>query len=98
MNTGHGDAPYCDDADAEASILITQGTADDIVVPELCGEVSRDFWVERDGCTSTSSPTSTPGCVSYEGCRGELAVAYCTHGGTHMVPSNAGEYMWEFFS
>jgi polyhydroxybutyrate depolymerase len=98
MQTGHGKAPYCDDAEAAVPIIITQGTTDPTVVPELCGEVSRDFWIDRDGCTNTSSPMSTRGCVSYQGCRSGLAVAYCTHGGNHMVPSNAGAYIWDFFS
>jgi poly(3-hydroxybutyrate) depolymerase len=96
MSTGHGEDAYCDDAEAATSILITQGTTDTIVVPELCGEVSRDFWLDRDGCTSNS--TSSNSCVSYEDCNGELAVVYCTHGGDHMVPSNAGQNMWDFFS
>ena len=98
METGHGKAPYCDDASAAVPIIITQGTTDTTVVPAVCGEVSRDFWIARDGCTTTSSPMSTRGCVSYQGCRSGLAVAYCTHGGNHMVPSNAGAYIWEFFS
>jgi polyhydroxybutyrate depolymerase len=98
MTTGHGATPYCDDADAAVPILITQGTTDDIVVPDVCGEASRDFWIERDGCTTSTSPTSTSGCVAYQGCRSGLAVVYCTHGGSHMVPGNAGAYIWEFFS
>jgi poly(3-hydroxybutyrate) depolymerase len=98
MSTGHGSAPNCSDADAAVPIIITQGTTDTTVVPSLCGEVSRDFWIERDGCTTTSSAMSTKGCVAYQGCRSGLAVAYCTHGGNHMVPSNAGAYIWEFFN
>jgi polyhydroxybutyrate depolymerase len=98
MQTGHGKAPYCDDADAAVPIIITQGTTDDIVVPAVCGEVSRDFWIERDGCSTTSSPMAARGCVTYPGCRSGLAVAYCTHGGNHMVPSTAGAYIWDFFS
>jgi polyhydroxybutyrate depolymerase len=98
MQTGHGSAPYCDDADAAVPIIITQGTTDPTVVPALCGEVSRDFWIARDGCSTTSTPMSTKGCVTYPNCRTGLAVAYCTHGGNHMVPSNAGAYIWDFFS
>jgi poly(3-hydroxybutyrate) depolymerase len=98
MSTGHGEDPYCDEADAAVPILITQGTTDDIVVPAVCGEVSRDFWIDRDGCSNTTSPALTGNCEANEGCNSGLAVVYCTHGGNHMVPSNAGTNIWQFFS
>jgi hypothetical protein len=34
----------------------------------------------------------------HSGCKEGTAVDYCTHSGGHMVPGNAGAYIWAFFS
>ncbi|HEY5960268.1 MAG TPA: PHB depolymerase, partial [Polyangiaceae bacterium] len=81
-------------------IMITQGSSDTTVTPEN-GQNSRDFWITRDGCSTTTKSMNTTGsasCVAYQGCNNGLAVDYCTHTGGHMVPSNAGTYIWSFFS
>jgi polyhydroxybutyrate depolymerase len=97
MSTGHGSKPSCSDTSIAVPILITQGTSDTTVTPDN-GANSRDFWIARDGCTTTTATMSTSGCVAYQGCKAGLAVDYCTHSGGHMVPSNAGTYIWSFFS
>jgi poly(3-hydroxybutyrate) depolymerase len=66
------------------------------------GQASRDFWIKRDTCTSTTAkvtvPTGDASCVAYQGCKDGTAVDYCTHSGGHMVPGNAGGYIWAFFN
>jgi poly(3-hydroxybutyrate) depolymerase len=98
MQTGHGSKPSCSDT-STVPIIITQGTTDGTVTPEN-GTNSRDFWITRDGCsaiTAANSTGSTANCVAAAGCKSG-AVSWCTHGGGHMVPSNAGTYIWSFFS
>jgi hypothetical protein len=43
-------------------------------------------------------PSGSASCVAYQGCKQGTGVEYCTHGGGHMVPDNAGAYIWAFFS
>lgn len=98
IETGHGTAPYCKGSARGVPILITQGNTDDIVMP-VNGEHSRDFWIGRDACTkTTTSVASLPGCASYQQCAPGLSVHYCTHGGGHGVPADAGKKIWAFFS
>ena len=93
--------PNCSDSSVAVPILITQGSADTTVKPAY-GEASRDFWIKRNGCTSTTRKMTVASggasCVAYQGCKDGLAVDYCTHSGAHMVPNNAGSYIWSFFS
>jgi polyhydroxybutyrate depolymerase len=93
--------PSCSDASVAVPIIITQGSSDGTVQPAY-GQASRDFWINRDGCTKTTSAVTVPSgqasCVAYQGCKTGLAVDYCTHSGDHMVPNNAGGYIWSFFS
>jgi hypothetical protein len=81
-------------------VLFTHGTTDTVVHnnddPPL-GLRSREFWLDRDGCEMATMPT-LDGCVAYQGCEPDLPVAYCEHGGGHVVPSNTGANVWDFFS
>ena len=80
----------------ESAIMIHHGTADDIV-DISSGEGSRDFWVEQNGCSQTSSSSFT-GCESYEGCPDTKPVAYCTGNWNHTISSQAAANIWSFFS
>lgn len=98
IETGHGTTPYCKSSTRGVPILITQGQSDNIVTPEN-GEHSRDFWLTRDDCSKTaSSMPEFPSCSSYQECAPGLSVHYCTHGGGHGVPADAGAKIWAFFS
>jgi polyhydroxybutyrate depolymerase len=87
---------YCDDATAAIPAMITQGTADAIVTLDV-GQASRDFWRDRNGCSSTTKPFIN-NCVEYQNCTSGFPVAYCEHSGNHLVPGNSGENIWAFFS
>ena len=101
MQTGHGTKPSCSVGNVTVPIRITQGSADTTVTPEN-GTNSRNFWIGQNGCSSPTTPVFSTSaqatCVSSPGCKTGLPVDFCTHSGGHMVPSNAGTYIWEFFN
>jgi polyhydroxybutyrate depolymerase len=88
--------PTCSDGAAAVPAMITQGTADTTVTLAM-GQASRDFWRDRDGCSATTQPLVNK-CVEYQNCTSGLSVAYCEHGGNHMVPGDSGVNIWTFFS
>ncbi len=93
--------PSCSDSSVTVPVLITQGSSDGTVTPAM-GQASRDFWLKRNSCGTTTTTMTVPSgqasCVAYQGCKAGTAVDYCTHSGGHMVPNNAGGYIWSFFS
>ena len=98
---GTRNKPSCSDATVAMPIRITQGSSDTIVTPDN-GTNSRTFWIAQNECSSPTPPvfstSSQATCVSSPGCKTALPVDFCTHNGGHMVPSNAGTYIWDFFS
>jgi len=81
---------------AQSAIMVQHGTADDIV-DISSGEESRDFWLARNGCgTSTSSSLSN--CQFYEGCAEDKPVAWCTGNYDHYIPGEVASNIWSFFS
>lgn len=91
-----GGSAQCQDATAKPAVLVTHGTTDG-VINIASGRGSRDFWRGRAGCEAESMP-GLNNCILYQGCDAGLAAGYCEHGGDHMVPSNTGGNVWEFFS
>jgi poly(3-hydroxybutyrate) depolymerase len=91
---GLGAAPYCKNP---VPVLGIHGSADDRV-PLADGERARDVWVQRNGCAPEAGAAEPEGCVLYQGCTTGYPVEWCTHDGTHMVPSFAADVIWAFFS
>jgi len=76
---------------------------DDDVVPLVLGQVSRDHWLETNGCGEETSPVDPDPCVEYQGCNEGYEVVWCEHMddsmfGPHSWPAFAGPAIWEFFS
>lgn len=74
---------------------------------------TRDFWIGKNGCSTTLEPvaTSPAGCVEYQGCQPDLPVAWCVHTQGHNWPTasgsgcgdggvcfDAGAAIWTFFT
>lgn len=78
-------------------LLGIHGIADDRV-PVGDGERARDVWVARNGCGPETQPVEPAGCSLYQGCMAGYPVEWCTHEGTHLVPSFAADVIWQFFS
>jgi polyhydroxybutyrate depolymerase len=89
---------------------ITHGRNDTTVDFTTGGIATRDFWIARNGCsTSTVQDATTPACVDYQGCRAGLPVVWCVHDQGHSWPNtnsdctggvcfDAGPAVWAFFS
>lgn len=97
-------APYsgslwsgCADGSTPIAFLGTHGTADDVVGIGP-GREARDEFLSRNGCSTTSTPFGTNGCVRYEGCDAENPVVWCEYSGGHSTPNFAAEEVWSFFS
>lgn len=76
---------------------------DDDVVPVALGKITRDHWVEDNGCSEETTPTDPEPCVAYQGCNEGHDVVWCEHTleesfGPHAWPSFAGPAIWTFFS
>jgi polyhydroxybutyrate depolymerase len=65
----------------QVAAMVIHGT-NDSTVDISSGEGSRDFWIERNGCSPDStSPLSAEGfdCVEYGGCDSGYPVVWCTY-------------------
>ncbi len=75
------------------------------------GVASRDFWIGRNGCSTTETVTwdPQPACVAYQGCQADLPVIWCVHDEGHNWPNtrygcdggvcfDAGPAIWSFFA
>jgi len=57
---------------------ITHGM-DDMNVAFTSGEKSRDFWVMKNGCTTTTTQGTPMQCQNYQGCMPGYPVIWCPH-------------------
>lgn len=91
-----GGGPSVNAANCHGSVpaVIYHATNDDA---ESVGEgkKSRDFWMDLNGCDTTSTPFGTDGCVAYDGCA--TPVVWCEHNGGHSTPSYWLETAWKVF-
>lgn len=87
-------APRCTGA---VAVWLSHGTRDD-VMPLSSGERSRDYWRDRNHCTSDSDPTDPNPCVRYRGCASGESVTWCAFEGGHERPSFSPKAIWQFFS
>ena len=76
--------------------MIHQGTGDTLVTPDA-GEATRDFWIQQNGCTQTTTSSFT-GCVTYDGCADGKPVVYCVGNWDHTISATATANIWSFFS
>lgn len=91
-----GGGPQNCAGEVQSAIMLQHGTADEIVEPSN-GEGSRDFWVEQNGC-STSSSRSLNNCEFFNDCADDKPVAWCTGNYEHYIPNEVASNIWSFFS
>jgi polyhydroxybutyrate depolymerase len=89
--------------------FIVHGENDTTVDFTQGGIATRDFWIARNACSTTTvqDPTTPSACVDYQGCQPDLPVIWCVHTLGHNWPSttscdggvcfNAGPAIWGFF-
>ena len=75
----------------------SHGLQDTTITPTN-GEMARDVFRTRNGCTINTMPGDRAGCVDYQGCSAGHPVTWCSFTGTHMPPPFSGEAIWAFFS
>lgn len=62
------------------------------------GEAARDEFAKRNGCTMTTMPIGSDGCVAYQGCDDGYPVNWCPFMGIHEPPPFSGPAIWNFLS
>lgn len=87
-------------AGAPMSALIIHGMTDSIV-PFTQGTASRDAYLAKAACGTTTQAITPAPCVAYDGCTAGLAVRWCAHneaaGGGHGWPSFSAGAAWKLF-
>lgn len=87
-----------------AALLVHGG--EDPIIPVSKGEAARDFWLQRNGCQTTTTPGEVSPCVAYQGCTAGFPVEWCQHaeptytntdGGGHGYPTFASKAIGDFF-
>jgi polyhydroxybutyrate depolymerase len=77
-----------------SAALLIHGEHDKVVSISR-GRAARDRFLVTNGCSSQTSPTATPGCMSYAGCQPNLPVEWCTHAEPTYQDTNHG---WPSFA
>lgn len=97
-------APYagslwsgCENGSNPVAYLGTHGGQDDIVGISA-GREARDEFIERNGCSTTTMPYGSNGCVEYQGCTEGYPLVWCEYSGGHGWPNFSTDLVWEFFS
>lgn len=82
----------------------------DSVVDISGGRTARDVFVKRNGCSSTTVPSSPSWCdgiasnyqpctcVDYQGCMPGYPVTWCEYNADHQAAPNSGPTLWSFFT
>lgn len=71
---------------------------DDNTVPYTAGEQARDTFIARNGCSASTVPIGSNGCVEYQGCSAGKPVVWCgTPTGGHWYPSFSAKETKTFF-
>ena len=83
--------------DAAIPYWASHGTSDPTIDISR-GEEARDEFVSRNGCSSTTMPTTPEGCISYQGCTDGYPVTWCTFDGVHQPAPFSGPAIWAFFA
>ncbi len=69
----------------------------DLIVPFSIGKLSRDYWMDTNGCSNRSISVYPDECVEYSGCDKEYPVQWCPHRKGHRWPGFAAEAISDFF-
>jgi polyhydroxybutyrate depolymerase len=71
---------------------------DDNAVPYTAGEAARDTFIARNGCSASTVPLGSNGCVEYQGCSAGKPVVWCgTRTGGHWYPGFSAKETKAFF-
>ena len=85
------------DCVGQVAALLVHGSADETVSIDM-GMESRDYWLEANGCSTSTTPLEpTEYCVEYSGCAADYPVVWCEHEGGHTIPDFAAQSVWDFF-
>jgi polyhydroxybutyrate depolymerase len=61
------------------------------------GKEAIQWWVACNGCDATPSVQNVDGCVTYKGCRNNVATRYCEGTGTHPEWPGKSRAIIDFF-
>jgi poly(3-hydroxybutyrate) depolymerase len=91
-----GGGPQQTGCKERVGVWITHGAADGAEnISE--GRKSRDFYVNRNGCTAMTAAVDPAPCQANQGCPADGPVIFCGHAGGHEWPSFADAAIWKFF-
>jgi polyhydroxybutyrate depolymerase len=92
-----GGGPYLSCSTGKVAAWIF-AASDDTVVSSSAGAASRDHWLRKNGCASTTRPVGPGACVAYDACDPAHPVQWCLEStGGHGWPSYGGQAIWSFF-
>lgn len=106
---GNSTVSGCTNGTTSVAYMGFHGTHDS-VVDISGGRTARDVFVKRNGCTSTTTPSSPSWCdglasnyqpctcVTYSGCAVGYPVTWCEYNADHQAAPNSGPTLWSFFS
>lgn len=87
----------CADSSYKVAALFIHAK-DDTTVPYSAGEEARDLFLSRNGCSTTTTPLGSNGCVEYQGCANDKPVVWCgTETGGHWYPDFSAQESKDFF-
>jgi polyhydroxybutyrate depolymerase len=71
--------------------------SNDTTVPLEDGKAGLAVFLEKNGCSDQTMPTTPSPCVSYQGCDPAYPVTYCEFDGGHGPQNFAPAAVWDFF-
>lgn len=87
----------CGNGDHPIALFGTHGLSDD-VVPIGDGRAALQEMLERNHCSTETSPASPSPCVTYQGCDEGYPVTWCEFEGGHSPQRWSSQPVWDFFS
>lgn len=87
----------CGNGTDPIALFGTHGTSDN-VVPIGDGRTALQEVLDRNHCSSETSPTTPSGCVTYQGCDEGYPVTWCEFDGGHSPQRWSSQPVWDFFS
>jgi polyhydroxybutyrate depolymerase len=87
----------CGNGDDPIALFGTHGLSDN-VVSIGDGRAGLQEVLDRNNCSSETSPTTPSPCVTYQGCDEGYPVTWCEFEGGHSPQRWSAEPLWEFFS
>ncbi|HEY3497342.1 MAG TPA: prolyl oligopeptidase family serine peptidase [Polyangiaceae bacterium] len=87
----------CGNGTEPIAMFGTHGISDN-VVPIGDGRTGLAEILERNHCSTTTTPVTPSPCVSYEGCDEGYPVTWCEFDGSHSPQRWSSQPVWDFFS